>query len=85
MIYVDSLKVYRRQAYCHMISDRSTEELHTAAKQAGISKHWFHNSKRFPHYDLREEDRNKVLAQGAKEVSSKDLVRILKGLYNVSE
>ncbi len=74
MIYVDKLRKYRRQSYCHMISDHSLEELHRFAAKCGIARHWFHKN----HYDLRESERMWAVGRGAKEVSSKDIVRILK-------
>lgn len=70
MIYVDNLRKYKRQSYCHMLSDISLEELHEFASSISISKHWFHKD----HYDLRLTERNRAVEAGAIEVSSKELV-----------
>ena len=73
MIYVDNLKKYKRQSYCHMIAD-SIEELHEFANKIGIHRRWFHKN----HYDLRAEERLKAVQNGAIETTSKQLVKILK-------
>ena len=73
MIYVDKLRKYRKQSYCHMISDVSISDLHHFALKIGISRQWFHKD----HYDLREGDRMKAIVAGAKEVSSREIVKIL--------
>lgn len=74
MIFVDKLRRYRRQSYCHMMSDESIAELHHFALKIGIKSHWFHGD----HYDLRKEDRDKAIIAGAKECTSRELVTICK-------
>lgn len=57
-----------------MISDVSDADLHHFALKLGISRHWFHKN----HYDLREAERMKAVIAGAKEVTSRDIVKILR-------
>jgi hypothetical protein len=73
MIFVDKLRKYRRQSYCHMMSDESLGELHHFALKIGIKRHWFH----IDHYDLREEDRYRALVAGAKETSSREMTKFV--------
>ena len=70
MIFVDKLRKYRRQSYCHMMSDSSIGELHHFALRIGVKRHWFDKD----HYDLRDEDRQRAIIAGAKECSSRDMV-----------
>lgn len=76
MIYIDSLRRYKRQEYCHMASDVSHEELHQFAQSIGVSRRWFHKD----HYDLRKAERELAIQNGAKETTSRDLVYRMK--YN---
>ena len=64
----------------HLTAD-TLNELHLFAESIGIKRGWFHNprGKNHPHYDLvTENKRNKALSNGAKLVSSKDIVKISK-------
>lgn len=70
-IFVDKLRQYRKQSYCHMMSDTSISELHHFAVRLGIARHWFDRD----HYDLREDDRRKAVIAGAKEVSTRDMIK----------
>ena len=57
-----------------MVSDTSLEELHDFAASLGASRRAFHDD----HYDLPDEYRERAVAAGAREVSSRDVVRILR-------
>ena len=49
---MDDLKRHRSGWWCHMVSDRSVEELHAFASEMGLRRGWFQGG-RHPHYDLR--------------------------------
>lgn len=79
-VYVDPLRVHdpRRACghpTCHLATDGELDELHAFARALGVPRIAFHAGAKFPHYDLREHHRALAIAQGAIEVSSKDLVR----------
>src|SRR5207342_2356426 len=61
----------RGRLWCHVVSDESFEELHAFARAAGIPERGFERD----HYDVPESHRPAVVAAGAVEVSSKELVR----------
>ncbi len=56
------------------MSDTSLDELHEFAAALGVSRRAFHDD----HYDLPDEYRDRAVAAGAHEVSSRDVVRILR-------
>jgi len=71
--------------YCdgiHLISDTSLEELHQWCAKHNIGRHWFHSSQTFPHYDIPKKQRQLFFQQHpeVKQVSSKEIVRLLKTL-----
>jgi hypothetical protein len=72
VIYVDSLKLKKRQFYCHMVSDISIAELHWFALKCGVPRHWFHKD----HYDLRSMERSKAVAEGAVETDTRTVARV---------
>ncbi len=61
----------RDRLWCHLVSDTSFDELHAFARAAGMPERAFHRD----HYDVPAERRAEVVAMGAQEVSSKELVR----------
>ncbi len=63
----------RGRVWCHLVSDVSYEELHAFARSVGIPERGFDRD----HYDVPAEHRAAVVAAGAAEVSSKELVRRL--------
>ena len=75
MILIDSLRKYPSGYWCHMVTDSSSEELHSFARRLGLHRERFQEHGRLPHYDLRSETREKALALGAEAVSSKELFR----------
>lgn len=79
MVYVDDLKFYPKQTkkWCHMVAD-SLEELHEMAEKIGLKREWFQNISSHPHYDLTEGKRREAATFGAKEVSSKEIVAVIR-------
>lgn len=59
--------------WCHMVSDSSLEELHAFAEALEVPRRGFHGD----HYDLPAHVRERAIALGAVEVSSRELVRRL--------
>ena len=74
VILVDETRRHHSGWWCHMVSDRSVEELHAFASEIGLRRRWFQQGPR-PHYDLRPSKRRLAVAKGAKEVNTRVLVR----------
>jgi hypothetical protein len=74
VILVDGIRRYRSGWWCHMVSDRSVEELHAFASEIGLRRGWFQDG-RLPHYDLRPTKRQVAVSRGAEEVGARELVR----------
>ena len=66
---------WRGRRWCHLVSDESLDELHAFATAAGIPRRGFQGD----HYDIPEERRAEVVAAGAQPVSSRELLRRLRG------
>ena len=70
----------------HLISDIGIEDLHAQAQSMRIKKCWYHRgkSKKFPHYDIPKILRSTFFKQNpqVKQVSSKDLIKIIKNSQN---
>lgn len=58
----------------HLVSDASLEELHAFARRAGIPERAFD----LDHYDYPTDRRDALVALGALEVSTRELVRRLR-------
>ena len=71
----DPLWWFRGRRWCHMVSDTSLEELHDFAASVGIPRRGFQGD----HYDVPEEHRPVMVAAGAVEVGSRELLRRLRG------
>jgi hypothetical protein len=74
-IYVDTTRQYPSGLWCHMATDGSIEELHRFAERMGLSRSRLQHHRLVPHYDLRPLLRERAIALGAIEVSSKELLR----------
>ena len=79
MIYVDPLRPYPGhrtgvELWCHLVSDQGLEELHAFAAAIGMAGRGFGGD----HYDLTAEMREAAVHQGAVEVSSKELVVLMR-------
>ncbi len=66
---------FRGRKWCHLVSDESYDELHAFVAALGIPRRAFQGD----HYDIPEEHRAAVVAAGAVEVESRELVRRLRG------
>jgi hypothetical protein len=60
--------------WSHLISDRSYDELHAFAATLGLSRRAFDND----HYDVIAERYQEALRAGARPVSSREIVRLLR-------
>lgn len=65
---------WRGRRWCHLVSDSSLAELHDFAASVGFPRRGFQGD----HYDVPEELRDEVVAAGATEVDSRELVRRLR-------
>lgn len=65
---------YRGRKWCHLVSDADLDELHSFADANGIPRRGFQGD----HYDVPEEYRPELIAAGAVEVESRELVRRLR-------
>jgi hypothetical protein len=65
---------WRGRRWCHLVSDTSLVELHDFAARLDIPRRAFQGD----HYDVPEEHRTNVVAAGAIEVGSRELVRRLR-------
>lgn len=65
---------HRGRRWSHLVSDADLDELHAFAAGVGIPRRGFHGD----HYDVPEEYRQEVVAAGAQEVPSRELVRRLR-------
>ena len=84
MILVDGITSYSAELtrglpssrWCHMVSDRSAEELHAFAARIGLKREWAQLRPRASaaHYDLTPRRRAMALELGAVEVTSRELV-----------
>lgn len=92
MIYVDAIGQWRgaakseraREVFgggsCHLVTDGSLDELHAFAFRIGLKREWFQEppAASHPHYDLTPSRRLAAVECGAKEVDSRELVRIIR-------
>lgn len=60
----------------------SIHNLHRAGRELGISRCWYHSSKDHPHYDIPKR-RIAEIQTKCTVVSSRDILAIIKGTYNV--
>ena len=78
------MRQWQLDKYRHMISDVSVSELHLFARSIGVGRHWYENKRgrKQPHYDISGDQVVKAIRHGAKEISRKEIVKILKRTYN---
>lgn len=65
---------FKERLWSHLVSDRSLEELHAFAEQAGIPRRGFHGD----HYDVPEEFYDDVVARGAVPTPTRELLSRLR-------
>ena len=79
-VYVDNARLpYGRMKMCHMVAD-TLEELHDMADKIGVMRKHFQKKSKYPHYDICLAKRDLAINWGAKQVSGRDIVKILKGV-----
>jgi Protein of unknown function (DUF4031) len=78
VIYVDEAIWKRsptgRKTYAHLVAP-TREELDEFASTIGVKPHFFHNTKKFPHYDITAEQREVAIARGAVPIDTREIVR----------
>ena len=65
---------FKGRKWCHLVSDESYDELHQFGDRVGIPRRGFQGD----HYDVPEEYRDDLIAAGAEQVESRELVRRLR-------
>lgn len=74
-ILIDEARWWHRgEKWCHLVSDDSYDELHDFADEVGIPRRGFQGD----HYDIPESYRAQMIAAGATEVESRELLRRLR-------
>lgn len=75
-VYVDEpVHPFGRMLMCHMMAD-STEELLTMADRIGVKRKWLQRAGEWcEHFDVCKAKRALAVAAGAKEVTSRTMVR----------
>ena len=74
-ILIDEARWWHRDMrWCHLVSDETLDELHAFAQANGIPRRGFQGD----HYDVPEDYRAGLIAAGAVEVESRELLRRLK-------
>ena len=77
-VYVDHARIpYGRMKMCHMVAD-TQEELHSAAEAIGIHRRWYQGKSSFPHYDIALSKRKQAVANGAVEITRRELAAFMK-------
>lgn len=59
----------------------SIKNLHKMAADLGIGRHWFHNTSGLAHYDIPKKRMDEISSKCIL-VSSKDIVKIIRGTYD---
>lgn len=78
MVYVDDARnKFGRMVMCHMIAD-TEEELHAMAGRIGVARKWYQALASHPHYDICRSKRALAVAAGAREVTQRELVTIVR-------
>jgi len=77
MIYIDNKG---KLGWSHLIAD-SIYELHDFAIKIGLKHEWFQAKPEKPHYDVKGMMRKRAIENGAKIVSSKEIIKVLRENY----
>ena len=82
MVYIDTPTKTSKGVFSHLIAD-SILELHIFAGRNDIHRAWFNNKrgKNEPHYDVKGEDYQRLVDDGAKPISNVDLFRKVHQIY----
>lgn len=78
-VYVDwARNPYRRYLMCHMVAD-TQEELLAMADTIGVDRKWIqYPGEAKEHFDIAQSKRELAVAAGAKEITSRELVAIIR-------
>ena len=79
MVYVDDMQAaFSRMKMCHMIAD-STAELLAMADKIGVARRWIQKAGTcYEHFDVCLSKRKLAVLNGAKELTQKELGRMLR-------
>jgi len=77
MIYIDKKG---NMGWSHLIAD-SIHELHDFAIKIGLKPNWFQEKPEKPHYDVKGMMRKRAIESGAKEISTKEIIKVLRENY----
>lgn len=80
MVYVDNFNApFRNMIMCHMIAD-TTEELLAMVDKIGVNRKWIQDAGTYSeHFDICQTKKALAVAAGAKEISMRELGRMLAG------
>jgi hypothetical protein len=70
----DAIWPWRGRLWAHLVSDSSVAELHAFAARLGIPQRAFQGD----HYDVTDELRDCAIAEGARAVDSRTIIRALR-------
>lgn len=70
----DAVWPWRGRLWAHLVSDRSVDELHAFAERLGIPRRAFQGD----HYDVTDELRDCAIAEGARAVTSREVILALR-------
>ena len=78
MLYVDHVRIpFGRMLMNHLMAD-TPEELREAAEQLGLSAYIQHTGTEKEHLDVSETKRREALAMGARAVTGRELVNLVR-------
>jgi len=69
----------------HLVTDGEMEELHAFASEIGCKRNWFQNHPQCPHYVIWGARLKKAFEKGAKRVSAKNLIKVVRGEISASQ
>lgn len=77
-VYVDNMQAgLSRMKMSHMMAD-TLDELHAMAQKVGLRREWFQGNSDHPHYDLCQSKRRLAISLGAKEITTRQLVDLVR-------
>lgn len=85
-VYVDNMQApVAHMVMCHMVAD-STEELLAMADKIGVARRWIQKAGTpHEHFDLPKSKRKLAVANGAKEITRRELAMILKAKRQIEK
>lgn len=85
-VYVDNMRApYGRMIMCHMVAD-TDEELHAMAEKIGVARKWHQKAGTVhSHYDIALSKRALAVANGAKEITMRELALLIRAKRNIND